>query len=86
LSTTDSQITIAAGMDTTKTKFLSVLLFGIVFGIQSVLAASGMFPKMPAATNVFVVNIHKDSGNAWMTAWALQGMINQNLRRGLSCQ
>ncbi len=40
-------------------------------------AASGMFPKMPTATNVFVVNIHKDSGNAWMTAWALQGMINQ---------
>ena len=44
-------------------------------------AASGMFPKMPAATNVYVVNIHKDSdensGDAWMTAWALQGIVNQ---------
>lgn len=43
----------------------------------SALAASGMFPKMPAATNAYVVNIHEDSGDAWMTAWALQGMINQ---------
>jgi hypothetical protein len=58
-------------------QFLSVLLFGIVLGIHSALAASGMFPKMPAATNVYVVNIHQDSGDAWMTAWALQGMINQ---------
>lgn len=40
-------------------------------------AASGMFPKMPAATNAYVVNIHEDSGDAWMTAWALQGLINQ---------
>jgi hypothetical protein len=58
-------------------KFLSVLLLGIVLGIQSTFAASGMFPKMPAAANVYVVNIHQDSGDAWMTAWALQGMINQ---------
>lgn len=36
-----------------------------------------MFPKMPAATNAYVVNIHQDSGDAWMTAWALQGLINQ---------
>jgi hypothetical protein len=64
-------------MDTTKTKFRSALLFGFFLGIQAIFAASGMFPKMPAATNVFVVNIHKDSGNAWMTAWALQGIINQ---------
>ena len=60
-----------------KNKFLTVLLFGIVLGIQPALAASGLFPKMPAATNACVVNIHQDSGNAWMTAWALQGMINQ---------
>jgi hypothetical protein len=64
-------------MKTVQKQFLSVLLFGIVFGIRSSMAASGMFPKMPAAANAFVVNIHKDSGNAWMTAWALQGMINQ---------
>jgi hypothetical protein len=36
-----------------------------------------MFPKMPAATNAYVVTISKDSENAKMTAWALQGMINQ---------
>jgi GxGYxYP putative glycoside hydrolase C-terminal domain/GxGYxYP_N second domain/GxGYxYP third domain/GxGYxYP_N 1st domain len=54
-----------------------ISLFGIIFTAQSVFAASGMFPKMPAATNAYVVNIHKDSGDAWMTAWALQGMINQ---------
>jgi hypothetical protein len=59
-------------------KFLIVLLFGIVLGIQSAFAASGMFPKMPAATNVFVVNTRKDSENARMTAWALQGLINQS--------
>lgn len=37
-----------------------------------------MFPKMPAATNVFLVDCHKDSKNAEMTAWALQGLINQS--------
>jgi GxGYxY sequence motif in domain of unknown function N-terminal len=52
--------------------FLWVCLF------QSIAqAASGMFPKMPLATNVYVVNIHQDSGDAWMTAWALQGLMNQ---------
>jgi GxGYxY sequence motif in domain of unknown function N-terminal/GxGYxYP putative glycoside hydrolase C-terminal domain len=40
-------------------------------------AASGMFPKMPPATNTYVVNINQDSGDAWMTAWALQGLVNQ---------
>jgi GxGYxYP putative glycoside hydrolase C-terminal domain/GxGYxYP_N second domain/GxGYxYP third domain/GxGYxYP_N 1st domain len=40
-------------------------------------AASGLFPKMPPATNVYVVNINKDSENAWMTDRALQGLINQ---------
>ena len=64
-------------MNMATSKFLSIFLLGIYLGIQSALAASGMFPKMPAATNVYVVNIHQDSGDAWMTAWALQGMINQ---------
>jgi hypothetical protein len=40
-------------------------------------AASGMFPKMPPATNAFVVNINKDSSDAWMTARVLQGLVNQ---------
>gem|GEM_PF-2432003 len=64
-------------MNTGKGKFLSILFFGMIFSIQSIFAASGLFPKMPAATNVYVVNIHQDSGDAWMTAWALQGLINQ---------
>jgi len=54
-----------------------IVFLGFTLNVQSALAASGMFPKMPAATNTYVVNIHQDSGNAWMTAWALQGMINQ---------
>lgn len=59
-------------------KFLSISLLGIFFAVQSTFAASGMFPKMPAATNVFVININKDSENARMTAWALEGLINQS--------
>jgi hypothetical protein len=59
-------------------KFLSVLLLGIALSIQSAFAASGMFPKMPAATNVYVVDIHQDSGDARKTAWALQGLVNQS--------
>jgi len=46
-------------------------------GVRSTLAASGMFPKMPAATNAYIVDIHEDEMNARMTAWALQGVINQ---------
>jgi len=64
-------------MDAIKSKFRCVLFLGITLCIQSVFAASGLFPKMPAATNVYVVNIHRDSGDAWMAAWALQGIINQ---------
>jgi hypothetical protein len=56
--------------------FQSVLV-AMVLCVKSALAASGMFPKMPSATNVYVVNIHEDEGDAWMTAWALQGLINQ---------
>jgi hypothetical protein len=39
--------------------------------------ASGLFPRIPPATNVCVVEIAGDSRNAKMTARALQGMINQ---------
>ncbi len=45
--------------------------------IPKVFAASGMFPKMPAAPKTYVVEIAKDSENAKMTTWALQGMLNQ---------
>lgn len=37
----------------------------------------GLFPKMPAAPRAFVVDVRKDSQNARATAWALQGLINQ---------
>lgn len=60
-----------------KGKSLSILLLGIVLNVQSASAASGMFPKMPPATNASVVDTRKDSENARMTAWALQGLINQ---------
>jgi hypothetical protein len=56
--------------------FSGIILFCACIGF-SASAASGLFPKMPTATNTYVVNIHQDSGDAWMTAWALQGMINQ---------
>jgi len=64
-------------MKLAKIRFLAVFLFGIVLAVQTAWAANGMFPKMPAAANAYVVNIHQDSGDAWMTAWALQGLINQ---------
>ena len=63
---------------TLTSKFLVFLFGGIAFGIQPCMAASGMFSKMPAATNVFLIDGHKDSKNARMTAWALQGLVNQS--------
>ena len=38
-----------------------------------------MFPKMAAATNVYVVDCRNDSAEARTTAWALQGLVNQSL-------
>ena len=67
-----------ARMNPAKDKFLSALILGIALGLQPAWAASGMFPKMPAATNAFVVDIHADSGDAKRSAWALQGLINQS--------
>ncbi len=40
-------------------------------------AASGLFPKMPPANTVYAVDSSKDGTNARMTAWALEGLINQ---------
>ena len=65
-------------MNTGKGKFLSILYFGIIFSGQSIFAASGLFPKMPAAAKVYVADTRKDSENARMTAWTLQGLINQS--------
>jgi hypothetical protein len=64
-------------MNNATRKLLPVFLLGIALSIQSTFAASGMFPKMPAAANAVVINIQDDSDNAKMTAWALQGLINQ---------
>jgi hypothetical protein len=55
------------------------VFLGITLGVQSALAASGLFPKMSAATNVYVVDCRQDSEDARMTAWALQGLVNQSL-------
>jgi hypothetical protein len=37
----------------------------------------GLFPKCPPAERAYVVDVQKDSGDARMTAFALQGMLNQ---------
>jgi hypothetical protein len=58
---------------------LHLLILGVfLLDVQSILAASGLFPKMPAAAKVFVVNIHSDGGDAKRAAWALQGLVNQS--------
>ncbi len=54
-----------------------ILCLALLLSAKPASAASGMFPKMPAATNAYVVNCLKDSRSAKMTAWALQGLINQ---------
>lgn len=64
-------------MAVAKSKLLSILLLGVFLGGRAGFAASGMFPKMPAAPKVFVFTISRDSGDARVTARALQGMINQ---------
>ena len=34
---------------------------------------------MPAATNVYVVDCRNDNADARISAWALQGLVNQSL-------
>jgi hypothetical protein len=55
-----------------------VLLLGVFINLQPGLAATGLFPKMPITRNVCVVDCRKDSKDAKMTAWALQGLINRS--------
>src|SRR5262249_51073764 len=52
-----------------------MLLFCVA--VLSLRAAEGMFPKMPSAPKAYVFEISKDSENAKMTAWCLQGLVNQ---------
>jgi len=58
-------------------ELLLILVLGMFLDVRLALAASGMFPKMPPAPKVFVFTISDDSGDAKVTARALQGMINQ---------
>ena len=54
-----------------------VLLLEFAFSVERALSASGMFPKMPAAANVYVVAVRPERADVKMTVWALQGLINQ---------
>ncbi len=67
------------GCSISKSKFLLVCFVGIILTLRPIFAASGLFPKMPAATNFYVVDCRNDSEEARMTAWALQGLVNQSL-------
>jgi hypothetical protein len=58
-----------------KPKFL--LCLALVLTVRPILAASGLFPKMPAATNVYVFDCRNDNADARTSAWALQGLLNQ---------
>src|SRR5271170_5767696 len=59
---------------------VSILFFallGFLSGSKPAFAASGLFPKMPPAKTVNVVDCSRDSKDARRTAWALEGLINQ---------
>jgi hypothetical protein len=53
-----------------------ILCLALVLSVRPVLAASGMFPKMPAASKAYVADCSKDKSGV-MTSWALEGMVNQ---------
>ena len=55
-----------------------ILFFGIVLTARPGGAAGGMFPKMPPAPKAYVVDCFKDDKTARMTAWSLQGLVNQS--------
>lgn len=54
-----------------------ILCLALIVTVTPVLAASGLFPKMPAATNVYVFDCRNDNADARISAWALQGLLNQ---------
>jgi GxGYxYP putative glycoside hydrolase C-terminal domain/GxGYxYP_N second domain/GxGYxYP third domain len=64
------------GCSISKGKWVFVFLVGIVLGARPVLAASGLFPKMPAAVKAYVADCSKDKSGI-MTSWALEGIVNQ---------
>jgi GxGYxY sequence motif in domain of unknown function N-terminal/GxGYxYP putative glycoside hydrolase C-terminal domain len=55
-----------------------VLIVGGAVDVPQAYAASGLFPKMPAATNLYVVDCRDDNRDARMSARALQGLVNQS--------
>ena len=58
-------------------KSVIILCLALVFTVRPALAASGLFPKMPAAPKVYVFDCRKDNPEARTSAWALQGLLNQ---------
>jgi hypothetical protein len=50
----------------------------ILWPDDRIFAASGLFPKMPPANQVSVIDCLHDSQNAQMTAFALEGLVNQS--------
>ena len=54
------------------------LFFATVAGSTCSHAAGGLFPKMPPAKDVAVVDMSADSAQSRMTGWALEGLINQS--------
>ncbi len=53
-----------------------ILCLVLTLSVRPIFAASGLFPKMPAAPKVYVADCSKDKSGI-MTSWALEGMVNQ---------
>jgi len=59
--------------------YLLALIVALGLSIdRRALAARGLFPKMPPAMKVYVVDCLKNSADSKTTAFALQGLINQS--------
>jgi hypothetical protein len=58
-------------------KSLSFLLI-LALCLDSAFGAGGLFPKMPQAPAVHLVDVQRDDGQARLSAFALEGMINQS--------
>jgi hypothetical protein len=56
-------------------KSVILLCLALVSTVRPALAASGLFPKMPAAPKVYVFDCRNDNPEARTSAWALQGLL-----------
>jgi GxGYxY sequence motif in domain of unknown function N-terminal/GxGYxYP putative glycoside hydrolase C-terminal domain len=60
-------------------KLRPILILAFFFlNWEPIFGASGLFPKTPPGTNIYVVNCRNDGKEARRTAFALQGLINQS--------